>query len=459
MGVHNLILATKSAPPPVTWAPYSSYAGSIVFSAANNSYVDYAGNADWAVGTDDYTIEWWQWMTENSHPNARIWSVNTWPSASFAVSIETDLLFWCSGTNVYHNTGITRASLVNNWHHIAICRVSGTTKFFVDGVQQGADYTTPYNITDSSSTFTIGNEPSHDAAFDGYVTDFNWVKGTALYTSNFPLPVLPPTVGSNSKLLLLTSDSSHTVTDATDNHNSDYSDAGINWINYNPFAKTAWLDMSNSNSAPTGDGIWRDLTSFGSNGTFIGNIAVIDGNPAGGHSLDFGAAPAWQRFNSYNPLSTCSNKPPSASMNFWIKALSSNTGYQFVGGTRNGNQGMYFLLLPDNRTEARVCNNGNVSYDININYTSYFNSWHFVSFVAQPNRTDLYIDGVNVGHNTQVSGNFGTMPAFSLGGEAQTSGGNPFTGGLMGYCTVYDRSLSAAEVLAEYTATKSYYGY
>jgi Concanavalin A-like lectin/glucanases superfamily len=459
MGVHNLILAAHSAPPAPTWAPYSSYAGSIVFSAANNSYIDYAGSADWAVGTDDYTIEWWQWMTDNSHPNARIWSLNIWPHASFAVSIETSFLFWYNGTNSYYNTGISRSILLNNWHHIAICRVSGNTKFFLDGIQQGADFTTAYNITDTSSIFSIGNETSHDAAFDGYVTDFHWVKGTALYTGNFTLPVLPPTVGVDSKLLLLTTDSSHTVTDATGNHNLDYSDAGINWINYNQFAKTAWLDMSNPDSAPTGNGIWTDLTSFGSNGAFIGNIAVLSGDPSGGHCLDFGAPPAWQRFNSYNPLSTCSNKPPSASMNFWIKAQPSYSGYQFVGGSRSGNQGMYFLLLPSNLTEARVCVYGNTSYDININYTSYFNHWHFVSFVAQPTRTDLYIDGVNVGSNKTVSGNFGTMPAFSLGGEAQTSGGNPFTGGLMGYCTVYDRSLSAAEVLAEYTATKSYYGY
>ena len=460
MGIRSIILAAKvAAVPPPSWGPYSAFQGSIVFSAANNSWLEFAGSSDWAVGTGDFTIEWWQWMTASSSNVARVFSVGTWPSASFALSIESLPLFWYNG--VHTTIPVARSTFINSWHHIAICRAGGTTRFFLNGVQQGPDITASYNITDTSNALVIGNETAHDAAFDGWIANFHWVKGTAKYTSNFSLPVLPPAIISDSKLLLEAVDSSHTVTDATGNHLADVSDAYINWMNYSPFARTALLDMSNPSSAPTDNGVWTDLTSFGSNGSFIGNIAVIANDPPGGKSLDSGVAPAWIRFSGNNPLSTCSNKPPSATMNFWIKAQTSLTGYQFVGGARLNNSGMYFLLLPNGQTEARlgVGGGGGYFYDINVNYNSYYNSWHFVSFVAQPNRTDLYIDGVNVGHNAQVTGNFGTMPDFSIAGEAQNSGLNPFTGGQMGYCSVYDRSLSPDEVLAEYNTTKAYYGY
>ena len=214
--------------------------------------------------------------------------------------------------------------------------------------------------------------------------------------------------------------------------------------------------MSNPASDPGFSGVWHDLTSFGSDATAQAGLGVQDNFPTGGKSISFGST-GWMNFEGYNPLSSCSNKPPAATINMWVYN-SHKSNHQFIGGSRQGSDGMYFLILNYDVTEARLGTDTDY-WDISVDYSSYLNKWTFVSFVAQPTRTDLYLDGVLVGSNTQITGNFNTISNFSIGAEAAAPGNNHANAGNMGYCSVYDRSLSAAEVLVEYNATKAYYGY
>jgi hypothetical protein len=59
----------------------------------------------------------------------------------------------------------------------------------------------------------IGNEstPSLSSSFGGYITYFTWVKGVALYTSNFTVSNNYPTLTNNYVLLLNASSSDGTL--------------------------------------------------------------------------------------------------------------------------------------------------------------------------------------------------------------------------------------------------------
>jgi hypothetical protein len=445
-------MVSQASAPVIPWAPWSDYQGSIQFNAGANSRLEFAGHDDWALGTDDFTIEWWQWMTPQSAINARIFAVGTFNTQSIGVSMESGSWTFWAGPNLHSIAQIP----TDSWHHLAISRASGHTRFFLDGVDQvGADFTTVYDVNQSSTALTMGNEGNHDAPFDGFITNFHWVKGTAKYTGSFALPDQSPEQIPDTKLLLLSLDFNDQLADATGNHNSDQTGVGLTWAQYSPLAQTALLDISNGTSWNGNDSIWHDLTPFGSDGTVIGDISMAGNDPNGGQSLDFGSN-GFLQFTNNNPLSTCADKVPATSINFWIK-FSPPGHHAQIGGCRQTNGASFYLLILHNGyTEARLVTNESL-FDININYAPYFNSWHFVSFVAQPSRTDLYIDGVHKGDNPNVYGTFNTITDFHLGSNQGLSFHADYT--LMGYCSVYDRSLSPAEVRAEYDNTKSYYGH
>jgi hypothetical protein len=77
------------------------------------------------------------------------------------------------------------------------------------------------NDFNSTEDLVIGNEsvPSDVAAFGGYLSYFSWVKGVALYTSNFTVPTDFPIVTSDYQLLLTESSFDGTLGNTALNNN------------------------------------------------------------------------------------------------------------------------------------------------------------------------------------------------------------------------------------------------
>lgn len=148
--------------------------------------------------------------------------------------------------------------------------------------------------------------------------------------------------------------------------------------------------------------------------------------------------------------------PAQATLSVWAN-ISTSGFYQHVAGWRGG-LNFWFLILNDgSTTEARV-DNGPV-YDININYTTYFNAWKYITLVADAanSRTKLYINSIEVGSTTGLSGNF--SPAnnnFTLGCDPE---GNSFAmNGKIGGSMAYSRALTQEEITSEFNRTKTRYG-
>lgn len=179
--------------------------GSLLFSSssvANGSALRYDNEADFRMETGSFTIEWFQYITSTaSFP--RIFSMGTYSSASIGVSIESGSLYlWRGGTS---NSFFNHGTITNKWVHFAIVGENNATiKIYQDGVLKRT-YTGTYNFNDSVNTLMIGNESTRtaNAGFNGYITNFRWTKGTAVYTSAFAVPTAPLTALANTKLLLL----------------------------------------------------------------------------------------------------------------------------------------------------------------------------------------------------------------------------------------------------------------
>jgi len=209
--------------------------GSMLFPGTSSSYLSVPNDTDIPFGTGQFTIEWFQYMTSQvSHP--RVFTIGTFP-AKIAVSIEGTgtgtFYFWVNSSSAIN---YTMAGNVNAWLHMAITRdASNIIRIFQNGVVK---VTTAANTTDFNNTtdvLCIGNETNPGSPFPGYITNFHWVKGTALYTGAFTPPTQPITPVANTKLLLLATTSGTLLADSSGLGKTVTNTGGITWDSLNPF--------------------------------------------------------------------------------------------------------------------------------------------------------------------------------------------------------------------------------
>ena len=173
--------------------------GSVEFDGTGKAVSFPAGN-DFAYRTGDFTIEGWFYPTV----------IGQVAGASFAshiffgqtVSGTNYLLFGVddNGKLIFYNTSSGGGSdlftsapdgsvVLNKWQHIALCRSSGTIRAFVDGLQvTSISNTFDFDNTDRNPTIGNYTHTFDTQPFNGYVSNFRILKGTALYTSDFTVP-------------------------------------------------------------------------------------------------------------------------------------------------------------------------------------------------------------------------------------------------------------------------------
>ncbi len=152
----------------------------------SNNHVDSDADAiDWAFGTGDFTIEFW--FRIGTLGTITLWDQRT------ALTQPRPCIFLQSGTLLYFVNNATRITGGNltaaTWQHIALSRVSGSTRMFIGGTQTGSTYADSTNYTAGRvSLGTSGDSPgfgTHAGAYD----DIRVTKGVGRYTSNFTPPV------------------------------------------------------------------------------------------------------------------------------------------------------------------------------------------------------------------------------------------------------------------------------
>ena len=186
-------------PPPVV-----NNGGSLLFPLTPNpyGYLTIPNSSDFSFGTEDFTIEWFQYLTNpNSFP--RVFSLGSFTTggATISVSIEEGLFYlWLNGVSYFG----TAVSINNAWVHFAIVRLSGTVTVYLNGTPITSPISNSVNLINTTTTFTIGNESvtSTETAFTGYISNFRMVKGSAVYNANFSPPTGPLTPVPNTVLLI-----------------------------------------------------------------------------------------------------------------------------------------------------------------------------------------------------------------------------------------------------------------
>jgi hypothetical protein len=192
----------------------------------SSSFISIPNSVDFRFGTGDFTVEWYMYSRyTGSGTYPRVFSMGYQLGASFSFSLEhfepvgqiNKPVIVMGGTQytTFANMG---AGINNKWVHMAVCRSGTTMQVFLNGTSLGS-VTTSYNMNDSTNALSIGSELLFSSIpfsfFNGYITNFRWITGTALYTGTFTPPVRPLQAVTNTRLLLLASSAASLVTDSS----------------------------------------------------------------------------------------------------------------------------------------------------------------------------------------------------------------------------------------------------
>jgi hypothetical protein len=95
---------------------------------------------------------------------------------------------WDAAGNIVINL-TTSASISNGlWHHVASIRVGSTWTIYINGVPYATGDESA-SISAGDTTLSIGRDPSNSARdWIGYMQDILFIKGAALWTSDFTPP-------------------------------------------------------------------------------------------------------------------------------------------------------------------------------------------------------------------------------------------------------------------------------
>jgi hypothetical protein len=262
-----------------TFTPFSGPNGywSNFFDGTNDR-LTIADNAALRPGTSAFTIEAWVYRAAAGAAHTIFAKGASTPTGfAFLVTSSDTLRFTDTSTDIT-STGTVAA---NTWVHVAAVREgtgSNQLKLYINGVQDG----TGTSSTDFTQTeeARIGENRGATDDFNGYISNFRYVIGTAIYTAGFTPSTSPLTTTSqgatSSEVELLTCQSNRFV----DNSSNEFTVSPVNNVRvtlFSPFAPSAAYDPAVNGGSGYFDGSGDFLSFTGTNFNVGTNAFTLEG--------------------------------------------------------------------------------------------------------------------------------------------------------------------------------------
>ena len=160
---------------------------SISFGAGgNNAAVKSVSDLFPGMGTSDFTIEMWFYSTVAGQYflyDTRPYATNGVYTTLYVTSGNKLAFLVSAADRITSTTNVT----TNTWHHAAVTRSGGVTKLFLNGVQEGSNYTDTNNYL--TGAVCLGNTGAVIyGVWQGYLDDIRITQGVGRYTANFTAP-------------------------------------------------------------------------------------------------------------------------------------------------------------------------------------------------------------------------------------------------------------------------------
>ena len=148
-----------------------------------------ASSDEFAFGTGDFTIEFLLYRDSTQASWAGIFAIGGIAGLSLRIVASSNTLnFIHSSSTQFSATYAYVRVRVGAWDHVAVCRYSGTTSVYINGVLGGSGSHTQNH---TSTNLEIGGNAGQDENLVGYIDELRITKGVARYTANFTPPTVP----------------------------------------------------------------------------------------------------------------------------------------------------------------------------------------------------------------------------------------------------------------------------
>jgi len=330
-----------------------------------SSYFQVSSNTAFAPGTGDFTVECWiyvvahnvaqgNWIYSQSASGHNYFVLNFGPTGVGFTAASSG-----AGTGIGNSTPIN----TNTWYHIAVTRLSGIVRVFVNGVS-GTPTSNTTDLTNVSYTPTIGSY-SHAVygLWTGYISNFRYVKGTAVYTATFTPPTTPLTAITNTSIL--TCRSNRFIDNSTNNFTLAL--GGTPTVQaFQPFSPTtAYTTALYGGSGYFGSGSYLSSAvntnfSLGTSSFTVEHWLYLTSTAGSRTSCTFGNA------TTYDPL----------------------MGYFATG------ESTFRVYISSNNSTWDISNGSTLSSALNLN------CWYHIAVVRNGSNIALYVNGSSVGSIT-----------------------------------------------------------
>lgn len=182
------------------------YGTASAFIGGGFRYLAVPSSATWDLGTGDFTLETWLYMTGwiSSNPgepqgimskggssvSAPNWELSVQPGngTSWQRGVSLRLGDSASASTVYSSTEVGSFAL-NTWHHLAVSRNGSTLRLFMNGQQVGSSHNIgTRGVYHSTNEIQIGRNFSYSNSIVGYLDDLRITKGVGRYAGAFTPP-------------------------------------------------------------------------------------------------------------------------------------------------------------------------------------------------------------------------------------------------------------------------------
>jgi hypothetical protein len=222
--------------------------GSLFFDGIqnNNTRLSIPNDEDLRLGTEPFTIEWFQYMTSDT--NGTILSIGDSMAIGFGIENSEQegqgIVFYANGTSYF----LDFQQFEQRWIHIAITHTLlfdvSILNLHIDGVWQDSQ---PFdeNLNNTTDPLIIGNIGINNIPvnYKGYMTNLRIIKGQAIYVSQFDVPreTLEDVPGT---VLLLNADSLSNAFVDSSSKNKTVTNNNVMWDPSTPYKSEGTWDTT-----------------------------------------------------------------------------------------------------------------------------------------------------------------------------------------------------------------------
>jgi len=379
-----------------TFSPFSQTGWGNYFVRASSQYLTVSNSGgQFSFGTGAFTIECW--VNPASLPSGTGYPASYWLFGGGLLNSNTGIDFYINSTQIGFSlvNFLTPTAIGNHgmsvgvWYHVAVVRGGGSNQT-VSIYVNGSRVATATSVTATADAATSGisisaAEPSGSTSgnFDGYISNYRIVKGTAVYDptlSTLTVPTTPLTAITNTQLLTC---QSNRFIDNSSNAFGITTSGSPSVVPFSPFNPTSAWSASTVGGSGYFDGT-GDYLSIAANAQFLP-----------GANVDF-SFEAW----------------------VYLTATPSASSAQIVGLGEYGSNADWTLTVNSSLQPTFYINK---PFTVTSSKAIALNSWNHIQATRSgtaTNNVKLFLNGEQVGQGTET----GTLDYngnnLTLGGDA-----------------------------------------